>query len=114
MANATWSLDRDGNPIVVGPGVVGACRAVDSAEPSNLVVSPTVLSRLKALRLDAGNWNIVPSAKSDVDGNEQYYSTDKQSDKLPIYPTQILNDIRSDYAVFGFEDDIKNRIPLDN
>jgi len=31
LDNAIWSMDRDGNPVVVGPGVVNACRLTDAA-----------------------------------------------------------------------------------
>lgn len=31
VADAQWAVDREGNPLVVGRGVVGACRAADQA-----------------------------------------------------------------------------------
>lgn len=37
-----WSVDRDGDPIVVGPGVVDACRFTDGARKGEVRVSPHV------------------------------------------------------------------------
>ncbi|MEP3255953.1 MAG: hypothetical protein ABJN26_22680 [Stappiaceae bacterium] len=37
-----WSVDRDGDPIVVGPGVVDACRFTDGARKGEVRVSPHI------------------------------------------------------------------------
>ncbi len=105
IGSATWSLDRDGNPIVVGPGVVGACRAVDSGDPGCVVVSPTIRRRLAALGLHSEcDWTIVPSAKADVDGKEQYFSVDQPTTRIPISPANVISDVENDYEVFQLDE----------
>lgn len=55
LDDALWSVDRVGNPIVVGRGVVQACRL--GGGPANTVqVSNAVASRLKKLIPDTSNF----------------------------------------------------------
>lgn len=43
---ACWSVDRYGNPIVLGPGVVHACRAGDGAPANTMRLTPITLTLL--------------------------------------------------------------------
>lgn len=104
IGSSTWSLDRDGNPIVVGPGVVGACRAVDSGAPGALVVSPTIVKRLAAAGLHCDrDWSKIPTSKPDVAHDEEYYAITKASSKLQVQEAQAIADVERDYEIFMAE-----------
>src|SRR5205085_1712116 len=46
---ACWSVDRFGNPIVVGTGVVHACRAGDGARANTVRLTPIILTLLEEM-----------------------------------------------------------------
>lgn len=54
LEKARWSVDRNGSPIVVGPGVVDACRLTNDAI-NEVWTTPAVEDQLYQLNMENGN-----------------------------------------------------------